>query len=126
MEIILLAINQLNTAFNFMATGLLILAKEFCSSSISIVKKIRKFRRCGERMVITNEERLRIYDAFPYRIKNFPFFTEFAHNLFFFFSEFLLVRYSDRETGKYTSSTALHFLYYERRIVIFLVFCSLY
>jgi hypothetical protein len=47
MEIVLLAINQLNTAFNFMATGLLILSKEFRSSSVSIVKKIRNFKRWG-------------------------------------------------------------------------------
>jgi hypothetical protein len=81
MEIILLAINQLNTAFNFMATGLLILTKEFRSSFVSIVKKIRNFKRWG---TITNEERLRIYDAFPFRKKNFPFFIEFAPNIFLF------------------------------------------
>ncbi len=55
MEIILLAINQLNTAFNFMATGLLILAKEFCSSSVSKVKKILNLEGVG---TITNKEGL--------------------------------------------------------------------
>jgi hypothetical protein len=44
MDIILLAINQLNTAFNFTTTGLLILTKEFRPSSVSIV---RNFKRRG-------------------------------------------------------------------------------
>jgi hypothetical protein len=84
MEIILLAINQLNTAFNFTATGLLILTKEYRPSSVSIVKKSGNLEGVGNVWYSQMRRNFLIYDAFPYRIKNFPFFTEFAHNLFLF------------------------------------------